>query len=231
METEFDVKKRKNNVVNDESKVKSKTQKKIAKKNIAVVPDSNQSNIQYSEATEFNIESAVHKAVAESSKLPIHPSSWGVIGAYCQVYWEGNAEWFEARVILFDPVKNRYFIHYNEDSTVEWIDFDTSPIMIADRIQAADRWPIRVFNESVTCREVLSKMSGYTNSGKYVEYFGSRQYFFLAPSKISKLVKSASKEERMVKAYQDMLREKIEIEEVTQVCMYNMIDLCYYLLN
>jgi hypothetical protein len=65
----------------------------------------------------MDLPAAIALALRQTSQLPMgcgNDSSHLPIGATCRVYWDDEGRWFSARVLLYDPVKDLYFIYYDE---------------------------------------------------------------------------------------------------------------------
>jgi hypothetical protein len=72
-------------------------------------------------ATEsMDLPSAIALALSQTSQLPLgNDNSHHSIGATCRVFWDDECRWFSARVLLYDPLKDRHFIFYDEVSERE----------------------------------------------------------------------------------------------------------------
>lgn len=122
---------------------------------------------------EYEMQDAICKAISESSHLPYSPSMWHSIGCWCSVFWEDDDTWFGGRVLLHDECRNRYFVHYIEDLTVEWVDFDKMAISIIDKFVFKSLWPVKVFKISKSAFQWYKKIAGYRENCIFVEYFNS----------------------------------------------------------
>ena len=44
------------------------------------------------------------------------------VGCFCRVYWDGDKEWYEARIVNYDSNARKHFLYYEMDDTAEWVD-------------------------------------------------------------------------------------------------------------
>lgn len=113
------------------------------------------------------------------------------IGAKCKVYWDGNKEWFYARILNYDREYDKYYIFYDTDKTAEWIRLNDEAVLIAtDIILAKTRgvavWPALKYWMSEKAKGIFKDAN---NSGKneFVEFFdekGVAEYMFVSPKNI-----------------------------------------------
>ena len=71
-----------------------------------------------------DMETAILRAAAESASLI---SDWTspeskYVGCLCRVYWEGDLEWYEARILNYNCRSNKHCLFYPMDNTFEWVD-------------------------------------------------------------------------------------------------------------
>ena len=135
-------------------------------------------------------QAAVKKCVKESTKLLTdwnqQPASF--IGKTCKVYWDGDRQWFYARIIYYDANHGRHYVYYLADATGEWLVIQDETIMIAGDLCVVKKgsavWPAVQYWLSPSARTILAKSKSYKKGCEYVEYFGEtpaakRDYAFL----------------------------------------------------
>ena len=87
---------------------------KKEEKNITTAPPSAPSEWTCPATESMDLSSAIALALSQTSQLPLgNDNSHHSIGATCRVYWDDECQWFSARVLLFDPGKQRHFIYYD----------------------------------------------------------------------------------------------------------------------
>ena len=99
-----------------------------------------------------------------------------LIGATCKIYWDGEDEWFYARILNYDRQRDRHFVYYFTDSTSEWLSIRDEFIFVAEALVLAKMggsWPALRFWISPHAWELLKSIKGYRKNCEYVEFFAT----------------------------------------------------------
>lgn len=128
---------------------------------------------------EFN--DAIKRCVKECTKLLL---DWSLpqsrhIGKLCKVYWDGQCEWYNARVLMYDANFDKYYIHYDSDNTTEWISFRDEAVMVVDKLvmvkhgksNASLYYPAMHYEVSEKAQLWTPKFHHYKKDAHYIEYF------------------------------------------------------------
>ena len=120
-----------------------------------------------------------------------------LIGATCKIYWDGEDEWFYARILNYDSHSDRHFVYYYTDSTSEWLSIRDEFIFVAEALVLAKMggsWPALRFWISPHAYELLKTIEGYRKNCEYVEFFSptrelvmQKQFAFLPASQFDPL--------------------------------------------
>jgi hypothetical protein len=117
-----------------------------------------------------------------------------LVGKLCKVFWDGEDEWFYARILNFDSQSQKHFIYYISDNNAEWIDLVSETVVVAGEIVMArmprlraSSWPAQVFWASASALPLLRALKGAPKrepSARYIEFFSGednnvREYAFL----------------------------------------------------
>lgn len=135
--------------------------------------------IGHSYDVEFN--DAIKRSVKECTKLLL---DWSLpqsrhIGKLCKIYWDGQCEWYNARVLMYDANFDKYYIHYESDNTTEWISFSDEAVMVVDKLvmvkygrsNASLHYPAMHYNLSEKAKLWTPKFHHYKKDAHYIEYF------------------------------------------------------------
>ena len=60
-----------------------------------------------------------------------------MIGSLCKVFWDGEDEWFYARILYYDKRYDRHLVYYYNDSTVEWLVVRDEYVYVAETLVMA----------------------------------------------------------------------------------------------
>jgi hypothetical protein len=170
----------------------------------------------YGDFARYTLETAIQKAVRESSTLPMEKSLWKYIGRICRVFWDGDATWYCGRIIIYDAGKDRYFVYYADDSTVEWVDFNAVGMIINEDIQVYNSWPVLTFKYSNHALSELKKLRGF-NNGTFVEYFGTHQYQFVARQHLKNLYPYTGNDDNNIKFRRALIDSELEKNEIHNI--------------
>ena len=120
-----------------------------------------------------------------------------LIGATCKIYWDGEDEWFYARILNYDRQSDRHYVYYYTDSTSEWLSIRDEFIFVAEALVLAKMggsWPALRFWISPHAWELLKTIKGYRKNCEYVEFFAptrdhvmQKQFAFLPASQFDPL--------------------------------------------
>ena len=121
-----------------------------------------------------NLLTAVQLATAESASLL---SDWTspkskYVGCLCRVYWEGDLDWFEARILNYNSTTDKHFLFYPMDNTVEWVDLSKEPCCIGYELVlgkwGSSMWPALNFLPSESAIPLLPvKCDFQTGTGQF----------------------------------------------------------------
>ena len=89
---------------------------------------------------------ALRKSIKDCSTLLLdwNQTAAKLVGAVCKVYWEGDNEWFYARVLNYDSRYDRHFVYYFADNTSEWLSIRDEAVFVAEAFVLAKMrgvWP------------------------------------------------------------------------------------------
>eukprot|EP01041_Mallomonas_annulata_P005210 gene5210-10429_t len=149
--------------------------------------------VELGKVTEFDgLNEAIHKAVEESPMLAVDWSNPRArfIGQLCKIYWDGENQWFYARILSYRASEDIFYLFYLDDLTGEWITLDKECIMVVrdvvtTRLKKASPWPAMAFWTSALAATLLTQMKGYIRDGEFVEFFSDlaqKEYAFLKPT-------------------------------------------------
>lgn len=164
----------------------------------------------------YSMREAIQKAVMEAESISSDKNIWKYIGRICKVFWEGDDAWYAGRVIMYDSVRELFFVHYTDDETVEWIPFNSVGMIINQDIQFHNSWPVLVYKYSTLAIPQLKRMKGF-NTGSFIEYFGTRQYQFLSKLNLKSTWGEDAPPLRYKQAFDDYKKEIDEIRIVREV--------------
>lgn len=91
--------------------------------------------------------SAIQRAAQDSCSLLTDWTSPEAkyVGCRCRVYWDGDKEWFEARIVNYDSLTKKHFLYYDMDDTAEWVDLLQEDVCIGTELVlakfGAGMWP------------------------------------------------------------------------------------------
>ena len=144
---------------------------------------------------------AIKKSVKDCSSLLLdwNQNAAKLIGATCKVFWDGDDEWFYARILNYDQRYDRHFVYYFADDTSEWLSIRNEAVFVAEAFVLAKMrgaWPAIRYWASPKAREVSKSIKGYHKNCEYIEFFSEseaasntcvKEYAFLAASQLEPL--------------------------------------------
>jgi hypothetical protein len=108
-----------------------------------------------------DLHSAIQRTAQESCSL-LH--DWTseeakIVGSRCRVYWDGDNEWYDARIVNYDSATKRHFLYYAMDDTAEWVDLATEAVCIGTEMVlakwGAGMWPALRYSVSAAALPLL----------------------------------------------------------------------------
>ena len=97
----------------------------------AVLNENLRQNIRYkqrllpdgAENTFADVKKAVQWGVTYGTRLLTDWSQPGAefIGKLCKIYWDGEKQWFYARILYYDSQYHKHLVYYLEDQVAEWV--------------------------------------------------------------------------------------------------------------
>lgn len=123
-----------------------------------------------------SISDAIRSGIRQSNTLLLdwtHPEV-NKIGSLCKVYWDGEKNWFYARILNYDRVHNRHLVYYELDHTAEWIVFENECAMLSEGLilqqYGSNVFPAIYFRSTAKGDEQNSKQKNYKKGAYYVEF-------------------------------------------------------------
>lgn len=135
-----------------------------------------------------DLNAAVKRAVKECSTLLLDWTTREaqMVGSLCKVYWDGEHQWYYARILNYDSKYDRHYvsftaflfialtshqIYYYEDSTAEWISLENESVLVGDRVVLAKAtagssgWPSLHYWASALAAPRQKFFKGYVRGG------------------------------------------------------------------
>jgi hypothetical protein len=183
---------------------------------------------------EIGLADAIIKGVRECSTLLLDWSEPAakLVGATCKVFWDGENEWFYARILNYDKGYNRHYVYYLADSTAEWISISDEYVFVAEAmvmVRMRGTWPALRYWASPKAVEISKTLPGYHKQCEYIEFFPaeteknvSREYAFLPSTQFDPI-----KEEfmptrplkRLVSCMDSVKKEKADMKSVVDLVL------------
>jgi hypothetical protein len=170
---------------------------------------------------------AIKKGVKECTTLLMDWSKPGakLVGSLCKVYWDGENQWYYARILNYDSYHNKHYVYYMEDSTAEWLSIGDEFVFVAEALVMANysgRWPAIRFWASPKAKEISKTLAGYHKNCEYIEYFNDvemplKEYAFISAASLSPISEESMPKKSTKKiesAMEAARREKIQMDAV-----------------
>lgn len=124
----------------------------------------------------LDIPQAIYKALEEIIDVSSLLDYTHLLGTLCKVYWDGENDWYYARILAYDSASQLHFIYYDRDNTCEWINFSGQPVLqctelVLVQTGAHSYWPAMHFTTNDVGDKELSQMPGYKKGYYFTKYF------------------------------------------------------------
>lgn len=181
-----------------------------------------------------DIETAIIKSIEQCSSLLLDWLSRPVklIGALCKVFWDGDNEWFYARVLNYDDTTKMHYIYYLADQTAEWISLEEEYVLVVESMVMArtgrQGWPSQQFWASPKAQLIVQTFKGYKKDNVYVEYYTPeilKEYAFIPEKNLDPLCEPyvPSKMSKKMELAMDCARQEQEtIDEIVDMVISKM---------
>jgi len=181
-----------------------------------------------------DIETAIVKSVEQCSSLLLDWLSPPVklIGAVCKVFWDGDNEWFYARVLNYDSTTQMHYIYYLSDQTAEWISLDNEYVLVGEALVLARTgrlgWSSQKFWASSKAELIIKTFKGYKPSTVYIEYYSQddlKEYAFIPEKSLDPLCEPyvpAKMSKKMEMAMECARKEQETIDEIVDTVVSKM---------
>ena len=181
-----------------------------------------------------DIETALVKSIEQCSSLLLDWLSPPVklIGAMCKVFWDGENEWFYARVLNYDDTTKKHYIYYLADQTAEWISLEEEYVLVVESMvmarTAKQGWPSQKFWTSPKAQSIVQNLKGYKKDTVYIEYYSQeplKEYAFIPEKNLDPLCEPhiPSKMSKKMESAMDCARQEQEtIDEIVDMVVSKM---------
>ena len=124
-----------------------------------------------------SVSEAIRSGIRQGNTLLLdwtHPEV-NKIGSLCKVYWDGERNWFYARILNYDRIHNRHLVFYDLDHTAEWIVFENECAMLGEGLILQkfgnNVFPAIYFSSTPKGEEQNSRRKNYKKGAYYVEFW------------------------------------------------------------
>ena len=197
----------------------------------------------------LDIPQAIYKALDEIIDVTSLLDYTHILGTLCKVYWDGENDWYYARILAYDSASQLHFIYYDKDNTCEWINFNAQPVLQCSELVivqtgAHSHWPAMHFTTNDVGDRELSQMPGYKKgsgsvielslmcAGQFVEFFsevrGKGEYGYYGKSALkpyteeTPIPKGKSASKKLLAAHnsaREEIAEQRQLREVSRITL------------